>query len=96
MGRIVMPFSFVLEDEKGVFKKFRKELSKEDKEAFDRLFDRAKFHTAAAVYMANSWPMETIFLSILLEHEKLITEMEMRLKELSKNIGQGRITTVQG
>ncbi len=87
MGRIVMPFSFVLEDEKGVFKKFRKELSKEDKEAFDRLFDRAKFHTAAAVYMAHPWPMETILLSILLEHEKIITEMEMRLKELSKKIG---------
>jgi hypothetical protein len=85
MGRTVMPFSFVSEDEKGMFKKFRKEMSKEDKEAFDRLFDRAKFHTAPAVYMAHPWPMETILLSILLEHEKLITEMEIRLKEISRD-----------
>ncbi len=34
---------------------------------FDRLFDRARYHTHAGVYMANSWPMETIFVSILLE-----------------------------
>jgi hypothetical protein len=88
MGRTVMPFSFVLEDEKGMFRKFRKELSKEDKGAFDRLFDRAKFHTAPAVYMAHPWPLETILLSILLEHEKLITEMERRLKESLKKASE--------
>ena len=47
MGRTVMPFSHVLEKEHGRWKEFRKGLSKEDQEAFDRLFDRAKFHTAA-------------------------------------------------
>ncbi len=41
-------------------------LGKEDQEAFDRLFDRAKMHTSAGVYMSNPWPMETI----LLEHGK--------------------------
>ncbi len=81
MGRTVMPFSFVLEEQKGIFSKFRKELSTEDKEAFDRLFDRAKFHKAPAVYQAHPWPMETILLSILLKHEKLITEFERRIRE---------------
>jgi hypothetical protein len=47
-------------------------LSKEDQEAFDRLFDRAKMHTSAGVYMSNPWPMETILLSICLEHGKMI------------------------
>jgi hypothetical protein len=42
-----MPFSFVLEEERGRWKEFRKGLSKEDQEAFDRLFDRAKMHTSA-------------------------------------------------
>ena len=67
MGRTVMPFSFVLEEERKRWKEYRRSLSKEDQEAFGRLFDRAKFHTHASVYMAHSWPMETIFLSICLD-----------------------------
>ena len=55
MGRTVMPFRYVLETERGRWKEFRKSLSKEDQQAFDRLFDRAKFHTSAAVYMAHAW-----------------------------------------
>ncbi len=81
MGRTVMPFSFVLEKERSDWKGFRKSLSKEDQEAFDRLFDRAKFHTYAAVYKAHSWPMETILLSVILEHEKMLGEILGKLKE---------------
>ena len=81
MGRTVMLFSYVLEKEHGRWKGFRKGLSKEDQEAFDRLFDRAKFHTAAAVYMAHPWPLETILLSIILEHEKMLADILRRLKE---------------
>ena len=56
MSRPVMPFIHVLETERGRWKKFRIGLSKKNQEAFDRLFDRAKFHTAAVVYMAHPWP----------------------------------------
>jgi len=76
-----MPFSFVLEGERGRWKEFRKGLSKEDREAFDRLFDRAQFHTSAAVYMSHPWPMETILLSICLEHGKMLGDILNRLKE---------------
>ncbi len=31
-------------------------------------------HTSAGVHMANPWPMETIFLSICLEHGKMIED----------------------
>ena len=81
MGRTVMPFSYVLEQEHGRWKGFRKGLSKEDQEAFDRLFDRAKFHTAAGVYMAHPYPLETILLSICLGTEKMIGEILAKLKE---------------
>jgi len=64
MGRTVMPYSHVMESERERLKPFRRTLSKEDQQAFDRLFDRAKMHTSAGVYMANPWPMETILLSI--------------------------------
>jgi len=85
MGRTVMPFSFVLESERERWKPFRCALSKEDQEAFDRLFDRAKMHTSAGVYMAHSWPMETILLSIFLEHEKMLGEILGRLKKTNTN-----------
>jgi len=45
----------------------------------------AKIHTSAAVYMAHSWPMETILLSICLEHEKMLGEILGRLKKTSAN-----------
>jgi hypothetical protein len=42
MGRTVMPYSQVMESERERLKPFRRTLSKEDQQAFDRLFDRAK------------------------------------------------------
>jgi len=81
MGRTVMPYSHVLGEEHGRWKEFRKGLSREDQQAFDRLFDRAKFHTAAGVYMAYPYPLETILVSIILEHEKMIGEILAKLKE---------------
>ena len=54
---------------------FRTVLSKEDQQVFDRLFDRAKFHIHAGVYLARSWPMETILVPICLEHGKMIEEI---------------------
>jgi hypothetical protein len=70
-----------MESERERLKPFRRALGKEDQEAFDRLFDRAKMHTSAGVYMACPWPMETILLSICLEHGKMIEEILGLLKE---------------
>ena len=81
MGRTVMPYSQVMEFERERLKPFRRALSKEDQQAFDRLFDRAKMHTSAGVYMAHPWPMETILLSICLEHGKMIEEILGKLKD---------------
>jgi len=81
MGRTVTPFSFVLEAEHGRWKNFLKSLSKKDQQAFDRLFDRASMHISAGAYMSHPWPLETILLSICLEHEKMIVEILSRLKE---------------
>jgi hypothetical protein len=76
-----MPFSYVLEQERERSKGFRRSLNKEDQEASDRLFDRAKFHTHASVYMSHAWPLETILLSICLEHEKMFGDILSKLKE---------------
>jgi len=70
-----------MESERERFRSFRRALNKEDQEAFDRLFDRAKMHTSAGVYMSNPWPMDTILMSICLEHGKMIEEILGLLKE---------------
>jgi hypothetical protein len=59
-------------------------LSKEDQQVFERLFERAKFHTHAGVYMARSWLLETILLCIILEHGKILEEIIGKLKQ--KNV----------
>jgi hypothetical protein len=40
-------------------------------------------HTTAGVYMARPWPMESILLSICLEHGKMIEDILGLLKEIS-------------
>jgi len=60
---------------------FRKGLSKEDQQAFDRLFDRAKLPTAALVYMAHPGPLERNLLSTCLDHEKMLGDILGKLKE---------------
>jgi hypothetical protein len=72
-----------MESERERLKLFRRALKKEDQEAFDRLFDRAKMHTSAGVYMARPLPMESILLSICLEHGKMIEDILGLLKEIS-------------
>ncbi len=89
MGRTVLPFSQVLAREYEEWQKFRRALRKEDQEAFDRLFDRAKLHIQAAVYTSHPWPMESILLSICLEHEKLLAEIISKLKERDGDTGSG-------
>jgi len=75
-----MPYSQVMEAERERFRAFQRALSKEYQEAFDRLFDRAKMHTSAGIYISCPWPMETILLSILLEHGIIIKEILGLLK----------------
>ena len=80
MGRTVLPFSQVLEQEVQEWKKFRRALRKEDQQFLDRLFEKARLHVHAGVYASNPWPFETILISMLLEHEKALFELKSKLK----------------
>ena len=79
MGRTVLPFNQVLEQEFRSWAKFRRALRKEDQEAFDALFGAAKYHVAAASYASQLNPLEAIFLSILIEHQKTLDALNARL-----------------
>ena len=84
MGRTVLPFSQVLEQEVQEWRKFRRGLRKEDQQFLDRLFEEARLHVQAGVYASRPWPFETILISILLEHEKALVELRAKLKALEE------------
>ena len=70
MGRTVLPYSHVWEEERLRWQKFRRAL-REDQTQFDRLFELARLHLQAGVYASNPWPLESMLLSMLLEHQKV-------------------------
>ncbi len=84
MGRTVLPFSRVLEQEVQEWRKFRRGLRKGDQQFLDRLFEEARLHVQAGVYASRPWPFETILLSILLEHEKALVELKSKIRILEE------------
>ncbi len=84
MGRTVLPYSQMWEEERERWRKFRRALRKEDQVHFDRLFEAARLHLQAGVYAANPWPLESMLLAMLLEHEKAVSEMRERIKVLEQ------------
>ena len=84
MGRTVLPFSRVLEQEVQEWKKFRRGLRREDQQFLDRLFGAARLHAQAGAYASRPWPFETILVSILIEHEKALVELRSKLRVLEE------------
>jgi len=82
MGRTVLPFSQVLEQEIQEWRKFRRGLRREDQQFLDRLFEEARLHVQAGVYASRPWPFETILVSILIEHEKILVDLRSKLRIL--------------
>lgn len=90
MGRTVLPYSHVWEEERSRWQKFRRALRREDQAQFDRLFELARLHLQAGVYAANPWPLESLLFSMLLEHQKAIGALEERLRLLAREVvGEG-------
>lgn len=86
MGRTLLPFSQVLEQQRAQFSKFRRALRAEDQQALDSLFEQARLHIQAAVYYANPDPAEAFFLSVLLENWKLIDDLQKRMAEMEARL----------
>ncbi len=84
MERTDLPFSHVLEHEIQEWKKFRRALREEDQQFLDQLFEKARLHAEAGVSVSRPWPFETILISILLEHEKALSELKSKIKTQEK------------
>jgi hypothetical protein len=84
MGRTVKTASMLISDEAGRWSKFRSALRKRDREAFDNLSAVARRHFSAISNSSIIDPFEAVVLSILLEYEKRLEELEG-----AKNIADG-------
>jgi hypothetical protein len=82
MGRTLPPFSQLIAYECRRWAPFKRALPKADQAIFDRLFNCAKLHIQAGVMVSRPWPLETIVMAVLLDHEKRVVEMLRRLEEL--------------
>ncbi len=82
MGRTVLPIAQVIQQERDEWMKFRRVLRKEDQAAFDALIDIAKYYSPAYSYASRPVPTESIFMAILLEHQKMIAALQERINEL--------------
>ena len=92
MGRTVPTYRLHLESILNDWTDYRRALREKDREAFDRLLNRARQHASAATYCAHMDPTDLAFLSILLEMEKELEEekaihMHMHTQDgMAKNI----------
>ena len=79
MGRTIPTVNQVLEQNRDEWRRFYRALRREDRELLDRLFDGAKYFTAACVYQINAAPSESIFLAMLLHLQKEVETLKAQL-----------------
>lgn len=66
------------------WKKFRRALRKEDQQVLDQLFEKVRLHIEAGGSASTRWPFETILVSILLEQEKALVELKLKVETEEK------------
>ena len=89
MGRTLPTVNQVLEENRAQWSRFYRALRKEDKALLNRLFDGAKYFTAACVYQAHVTPSESIMLAMLLHLEKELEQLQSRLGTEAPRVGSG-------
>lgn len=86
MGRTIPTYRLHLESILNDWMDYRRALREKDREAFDRLLNKARQHASAASYVAQMDPTTLTILSILLEMER---ELESLRKERQRSWTQG-------
>lgn len=82
MGKTVPTYRKALEKEIKSWKEFRKALRKEERKAFDKLIESCKHHTSAGSQAKKPDPFQAMFMSILLDHQKEITDLREEIEEI--------------
>ncbi len=89
MGRTAPTYRLLIDSLAQEWGPYRRALRTKDREAFDRLLDKVRAHSSACGYANRIDPMESAFMSILLEQEKALRAMADDLERLSAREGEG-------
>jgi len=76
MGRTIPTYRLHLESILDRWTDYRRALREKDRELFDRVTEKARAHSSAASFCAHLDPVELAMLSILLEMQREIAELE--------------------
>ncbi len=76
MGRTVPSFRMLLEEIIVELSVFRRALRGEDKVAFDSLMNKARSHASSCTVAPTLDPIDSVFLSILIEQEKELSSLK--------------------
>jgi len=86
MGRTVPTFRAALEDAIKKWDGYRRALRQRDREAFDRMMDACRLHSSASGQALRPEPLEAMFMSILLEHQRKLEALEAELDRILKGM----------
>ena len=79
MGHTLPPFSHQFKSERAMFNELKRALLlRDDKALFDDLWNKAEFHVPAAEKAKHPLPITSILLTMNLEQEKSIYQLEQR------------------
>lgn len=84
MGRTVPTYRVILEHVIRKWDNFRRALRRDDREAFDKMMNKARMHSSASVYNIQVDPTESMFMSILLEQEKELDRLKDHVREVKE------------
>ncbi len=76
MGRTLPTFRALLDRLEVEWADYRRALTEEEKQRWDALWQQARRHASASTNAAPLNPMEAVVLSVLLEHDKRLRQLE--------------------
>ena len=86
MGRTVPSYRHALESEINRWEPFRRALRDKDSEAFTNMMNACRMHASAAGMETRPILSEAMFMSILLNQQKQISEIRESLEHLEKQL----------
>lgn len=86
MGRTVPTFRSAIEETVRKWDRYRRALRREERESFDRMIDACRRHASASTQATRPRPLEAMFMSILLEHQRRLEALEVKLDRLLRGM----------
>lgn len=88
MGRTNPTYRDLVRGTEDRWASYRRALRRTDRDHFDRLFEHARAHADAGGYLNHQFVEVSVLVSVALEHEKRLAELEDRLESLEAAAGE--------